>query len=93
MNNIEKLNLIEGRFSDEEAKEILMNIFSTKINFHNIKNLSSQVRYGTDDETANKRISELNKEIEKLSLIISKAKSENKKLEITSEIRVSLSDF
>jgi hypothetical protein len=33
MNNIEKLNLIEGRFSDEEAKEILMNIFSTKINF------------------------------------------------------------
>jgi hypothetical protein len=93
MNNIEKLNLIEGRFSDEEAKEILMNIFSTKINFHNIKNLSSQVRYGTDDETANKRISELNKEIEKLSLIISKAKSKNKKLEISSEIRVSLSDF
>ena len=38
MNKMEQLNLIEGNFSDEEAKEILMNIISTKIHFHEMKN-------------------------------------------------------
>lgn len=38
MNIIEKLTLIEGDFSFDEAKKILNSIFSSKINFHNIKN-------------------------------------------------------
>jgi hypothetical protein len=86
MNNFEKLTLIEGEFSDEEAKEILTSIFSSKINFHNIKNWSSNERFGTDDEIAEKRIPELRKNLAKLLEILSEAKAKKRRLVISSDI-------
>ncbi len=90
MNKIEKVKLIEGNFSDEEASEILMSIFYAKIHFHEMKNFSSQVRFGKDDEIAKKRIPALKKETEKMLKIISEAKLKNKRLLITSQINISL---
>lgn len=92
MNKIEKLKLIEGEFSFNEAKEILTSMFNSKINFHNIQNWSSQERYGKDDETAQMKIPILKNEIEKLEEIILEAKANNKKLIINSEINISLKD-
>ena len=92
MNKIEKLKLIEGEFSFNEAKEILTSMFNSKINFHNIQNWSSQERYGKDDETAQKKIPLLKHEIEKLEKIILEAKANNKKLIIKSEIIISLKE-
>jgi hemerythrin superfamily protein len=92
MNKIEKLKLIEGEFSFNEAREILTSMFNSKINFHNIQNWSSQERYGKDDETAQKKIPLLKNEIEKLEEIILEAKANNKKLVINSEIYISLKD-
>ena len=92
MNKIEKLKLIEGEFSFNEAREILTSMFNSKINFHNIQNWSSQERYGKDDETAQKKIPLLKNEIEKLEEIILEAKANNKKLVINSEIIISLKD-
>ena len=89
MNKIEKLTLIEGNFSEEEAKEILMSIFSNKIQFHETKNFSSLERYGIQDEIASNRIPALKKELEKMKEILNMAK--NKKLMINSEIHISLS--
>ncbi len=93
MNKIEKLKLIEGEFSFNEAREILTSMFNSKINFHNIQNWSSQERYGKDDETAQKKIPLLKNEIEKLEEIILEAKANNKKLVINSEINISLKDY
>ena len=45
MKKNETFNLIDGVFSVDEAREILMNIFSTKIQFHEMKNLSSEERF------------------------------------------------
>ncbi|PIF62615.1 MULTISPECIES: hypothetical protein [Flavobacterium] len=92
MNRIENLTLIDGNFSEVEAKEILISIFSSKINFHKIKNWSSQERYGEDDEIAQKRIPELKNEIEKLQKILSEAKAKNKRLLVSSQINISLID-
>lgn len=92
MNSNKKLQLIEGEFSFNEAKEILTSMFISKINFHNIQNWSSQERYGKDDETAQKKIPLLKNEIEKLEEIILEAKANNKKLVINSEINISLKD-
>jgi hypothetical protein len=92
MNKIEKLTLIEGDFSVNEAKEILNSIYFSKINFHNIKNWSSQERFGKDDAIAQKRIPALKNEIKKLEEILSEAKAKNKKLVISSEITISLLD-
>lgn len=89
---MEKLTLIEGQFSYEEAKEILSNLFSSKINFHNIKNWSSQERFGVDDEIAQKRIPALKKEMEKLHYMLLEAKDLNKKFMVRSEIKITLVD-
>lgn len=90
MNKIEKLTLIEGKFSFDEAKEILMTMFSSKINFHNIQNWSSQERFGKDDEVAQKRIPVLSNEMKILEEILLEAKAQNKKLAVNSEINISL---
>ncbi len=92
MNISEKLNLIEGCFSNEDAREILTNIFLAKIHFHEMKNFSSQERFGIDDAIAKKRIPELKKEMEKVDQIVSEAKLKNKQLAITSAINISLAD-
>jgi hypothetical protein len=92
MNKTETLNLIEGTFSEAEARDILIGIYSAKINFHQLKNFSSQERFGKDDETAQKRIPKLKKEIEKLKAILSEAQTKNQKLIINSEITISLAN-
>jgi hypothetical protein len=40
MSNNLSLSLIEGAFNTEEAKEVLMNIFATKIQFHDMRNFN-----------------------------------------------------
>ena len=86
-----KLKLIEGKVLHDEAKEILRNIFSAKINFHQMKNFSSQERFGKDDKTAVKKIPILKKELVKLDKILAEAKAKNLNLVITSEINILLS--
>jgi hypothetical protein len=90
MKKNEKLTLIAGDFSVNEATEILMSMFSSKINFHNIQNWSSQERFGKDDAIAQKRIPELRNEMKKLEEFLSEVKARNKKLAVSSEINISL---
>lgn len=86
----QNLQLIEGQFSSQEAKELLMNIFNDKIRFHEMKNFSSQERYGTDDATAQKRIPKLRQEMVKLKEIVDQAELKNQNLQIFSEIKISV---
>lgn len=89
MKNPETLTIIDGNFTYDEAKEILITMFSSKINFHNIKNWSSRERFGKDDAVAQKRIPALRNEMKKLEGILSEAKAKNKRLVVSSEINIS----
>jgi hypothetical protein len=88
----EKLLLIEGDFLTEEARDILLNLFQSKLSFHQLKNFSSQVKYGRDDETATLRIPALKKELDKLNALLKEAENKHKKLHICSEIRIRISE-
>ncbi|MBL7761147.1 MAG: hypothetical protein JNK08_10675 [Sediminibacterium sp.] len=90
MNNTNKLTLIEGSFSQEEAREILLNMFSAKINFHNARNWSSQERWGKDDAIAQQRVPALKQEVEKLEAILAEAGKGNKELLIQSEVSITI---
>ncbi len=90
MNKTETLTLINGNFTNDEAREILMNMFSSKINFHTVKNWSSQERCGQEDEIAQKKIPALRNEIKKLERILAEAKANNKKIVLSSEINISI---
>jgi hypothetical protein len=89
---MEKFKLIDGQFSTEEAKEILTNIFSEKINFHLMKNFSSQERFGKDDEKATNRIHQLKEELDRLKEFLSKENPDSKTLTLNSEINISISE-
>ncbi len=91
MKNTKELKLIDGHFSPDEAREILMNVFLGKIDFHQNKNFSSEERFGKQDVTALKRIPELQRSMDSISKIIEEAKQNNETLQITSEVRISLS--
>ena len=63
MKTSKNITLIDGQFSVEEAKEILLNVFSSKLQFHQMKNFSNYERFGTKDENGHRRIDELKESI------------------------------
>ena len=90
MKNTKTLKIIDGQFTYEDARQILMSLFLSKIDFHIQKNWSSQERYGITDINALIRISALRSELEKIEKILSDPKAENKRLVINSEITISM---
>lgn len=86
------LSLINGQFTNEEAHEILMNMFLSKIQFHKMKNFSSQERLGISDPIAVKRIPELLAEIENLKEVLEMAQSGNYRLSVKSVVNITILD-
>jgi hypothetical protein len=66
MKHTESIKLVEGTFSGIEAKEILVDLISKKINFHHLKNFSSEERFGKTCELSLDRIQELKEGIKRL---------------------------
>ena len=88
MINKEQVSLIDGEFSVEEIKEILLNMYNSKIQFHQLKNFSSKERFGKEDAIAVKRLPELEKSRQKLIAIFEKASHNQGSLKIKSYIEL-----
>jgi len=86
MKNQHSFTLIDGNFSIKESREILQNVFSDKIQFHERKNFSSKERFGKEDTTALKRIPKLKKSIDEIIKMLESAENKIELLEIKSEI-------
>lgn len=85
-----ELSLINGIYTTEEAKEILMNVFASKIQFHELKNLRSMVTNDTEDETSILRVRQLKQAVEQFNQLLRQAKENNFELSIQSSIQISL---
>jgi nitrogen regulatory protein PII len=92
MEKKQEFKLIDGEFSQTEAMEVLNNVFSGKIQFHQTKNFSSQIRFGKEDEFSIKKIAQLKESIEKISKMIKEAKMGDGKIKITSVVNISFSN-
>lgn len=90
MKQDETVELINGEFTIEQAKEILSNVFSTKIHFHQMKNFSSLERYSKEDEIAITRLPELKRELKRSLAFLENSEISNKKILIHSEIKISV---
>lgn len=88
---MKQIEIIKGTYSPEEAKEILFNIINAKIDFHNMRNVSSQIRYNHPDANSQKRIKELNNSYVQLQEMIAEATEANQHLTINSTIELTLS--
>lgn len=83
------IKLIDGMFLPHEAEEIIRDVIMRKINFHNLKAIGSDEKFGVRDEKSIKRISELQDELNNLEEIIEFADSDGKKLKINATIHIS----
>lgn len=90
MDKQKKYKLIDGTFSADESREILTSVFAGKIQFHQLKNLSSQERFGKEDQTSIHRLAELQADMSTLVSFIDQAKNDGKSLQIESYIDINL---
>lgn len=87
-----KINLIDGQFTVNEAKEVLLDYLNKSINHNKIKNFSSQVRFGVDDEKALESIEFLKEQADYLSEILKEAHQNSKMLKINSFVKIEYVD-
>lgn len=81
--------LVSGLFAPGEAKEILFDMLTSKINFHKVKNLSSMVRYNRPNLESELRIKELQETREQLLVLFQQAEDDNLNLRIESTVEIS----
>lgn len=63
----QELELIKGEFSAEDARDILLQLFTDKINYHQARNLSSLERFGKKNDISVRRLPELKQQIQKIN--------------------------
>lgn len=88
-NKTSAVKLIDGTFIPEEAKDILLSMYRSKIHFHEMKNFSSKERFGAEDKNSVKRIPLLKKSMEKISKLIQKAEQRGETLQIKADVNIS----
>jgi len=78
--------LIDGTFKLEEAKELLTNLYSDKIQFHSRKSFSMQERFGHVEEASLKRIPELKKTLNDICTMLNQLQNSAATLQIQANI-------
>ncbi len=92
MNKIETLSLLKGYFTAEEAREVLVSLLHAKIHFHEMKNFSSQERFGCNDKVATERIQELKESLRRVQELVARAAGSNKKVKVTSMVDIEFTE-
>lgn len=82
--------LIKGTYTAEDAAEIIYHMIRKKIDFHEVRNFSQEVRFGTKDENSVQRIKELKIFSQDFTDLIQLAKEEGKELKVKANIHIDL---
>ena len=88
MNTNENVTLINGVFTPDEAKEVLLTLLNHKINFHRMRNFSAEERFGKPDAISTKRLEELYQSRTQVLNLLDEAASAGYKLEIESLVNI-----
>lgn len=91
LSNSDKSNhlLIDGEFSTEEARTILMTLIENKIRFHQQENLSQEERFGSSSKRSSRRIEQLLKTKADLTAVMDDAQACGERLAINCTIEIS----
>lgn len=88
MKATQTIKFIDGKFSPEEAKELIVDLINHKIHFHSMKNFSSEERFGKPVEGSQKRKEQLKASREEIVLLLQQAVDNNTNLRIKSSINI-----
>lgn len=83
-------DLIKGNFTPEEASEIINYLIDKKINFHELKTFSTEIRFGQVHEKSVKRSEELKQSKSAFKEFIQLAEYKGKTLRLKSSVTVEL---
>jgi hypothetical protein len=89
MNNINQFKLISGEFSNEQAKDVLTDLYSSKIKFHSICALRHEEKFAKKSSFHENRIIELKLERDAILKFLENV-SPDEKLKIESTISISI---
>ncbi|HNR55088.1 MAG TPA: hypothetical protein PKJ19_07980 [Flavobacteriales bacterium] len=92
MENNGPLTLLKGRFTPEEAREVLINLFQAKVSFHQMRDFSSLERTGREDHVAKERIIELKESMRRIKEMVAQAEGAGMMLNVSSTVQVELVD-
>lgn len=90
MKQTESIDLVRGTFTPSDAREILFQLLDSKINFHNLKNLSSRERFGKPDFDSEKRLEQLRESRKRVETIVSRSAEERRSVSISSSIELTV---
>lgn len=83
-------DLVRGEYSASDAQEIINHLISKKINFHEMRNFSHEIRFGEVDQSSIKRTKELIQARETMNEVIKEAQTTGKNLRIKSTISIEI---
>ena len=81
-------DVIKGEFTPAEAKEIIGYLIRKKIQFHQGKNFSKEIRQGISDEHSIARIQQLRKMRNEIHELIANAENDGKTLKVNAVINI-----
>ena len=90
MEKTHSLKLIEGQFTPSQTRNVLLDLISHKIRYHNLEALSIQERFNGDISYSEKRIAELKQISILVEEIVRFASEEGLNLKIESFIQIEL---
>lgn len=86
---MKNVNLIDEKFNSTEAKETLVNMISSMIQFHINKNFISEYRTGKSEIKSLERIAELKEAKENFLTLLQEAEKNNLVIELQSSVSIS----
>jgi hypothetical protein len=90
MNTNSEFTLIDGKFTVEQAEQVLVALVNYKIDFHNREDFSNHIRFNDNLEHSKKRVSELQETKITIQELLKNLKVSDKNLVIKSTITVSV---
>lgn len=90
MKKTETVDLIKGTFTPQEAREILLHLLDSKINFHNMKSWSFRERFGKPNADSEEKLKHLKESRKTVETLIAKSVTEEKTLTISSIIEINI---
>lgn len=85
-----QFKLVKGQYEPLEAKEILLGLINSKINFHQLENFSNEIRFNKNTEHSKIRIELLTDALENISDLINSSIANGMDFKIEGTIEISL---
>jgi hypothetical protein len=89
---VSKITVTNGRYTTDEANELLFRLINSELNKQKLKNYSSMISNEQPCEVASSKINELQELSSTVVNLLQKAKAEKKKINIESSFNISFED-